>query len=170
MPRGSAPIKKDKAVVERMKKRLREKEPYKRAVATQKIKKQREGKGRNIFVEAQLRALQKPGTTAVMNDGIVTGVRDAQNRLTGYDASEIMQRMMAKTGKDRPSATERRLLALEQQLSAVPTTPEAPAPTTVKRTELAQEIEAERARRRKLGLSPLGNRSLLSNTSTLGAS
>ena len=34
--------------------------------------------------------------------------------------------------------------------------------------ELAQKIEAERARRRKLGLSPLGNRSLLSNASTLG--
>jgi len=169
MPRGSAPIKKDRAVVERMKSNLREKQG--RKVVTKRIREQQKDKKiTSPIVSAQLRALQKRGTTAVMNDGRVTGVRDAQKRLTGYDASEIMQRMMAKTGKDRPSATERRLLALEQQLSAAPTTPEAPTPTTVKRTELAQEIEAERARRRKLGLSPLGNRSLLSNTSTLGAS
>lgn len=169
MPRGSAPIKKDRAVVERMKGKLREKQG--RKVVTKKIREQqRDKKITSPIVSAQLRALQKRGTTAVTNDGIVTGVRDAQNRLTGSDVAEIQKRMLAKTGKDRPSATERRLLALEQQLSAAPTTPEAPAPTTVKRTELAQEIEAERARRRKLGLSPLGNRSLLSNTSTLGAS
>lgn len=139
-----------------------------REKATSKIREQREGKGRNIFVERQLKELQKPGAKAVYNNGIVTGVRDAKGRLTGYDVAEIEKRMQEKMNKDRPSATERRLLALEQQISATPTKPKDPAPTTVKRSDLAQKIEAERARRRKLGLSPLGNRSLLSNASTLG--
>jgi hypothetical protein len=141
-----------------------------REKTTQKIKDQRKGKGKNVFIDAQLKALQKPGTTAVMNNGIVTGVRDAQGRLTGYDVAQIRQRMLDKMSRGKLSPNQRRLLALEQRQAAATSAPATVAPTIVKRTELAEEIEAERARRRRLQLTPLGNRSLLSNTSTLGAS
>jgi hypothetical protein len=141
-----------------------------REKTTQTIKNQRKGKGKNVFIDAQLKALQKPGTTAVMNNGIVTGVRDAQGRLTGYDVAQIRQRMLDKMSRGKLSPNQRRLLALEQRQAAATSAPATVAPTIVKRTELAEEIEAERARRRRLQLTPLGNRSLLSNTSTLGAS
>ena len=168
MPRGSAPIKTKKSTMERFKERQRERIGRKKSAA--QIRKQREGKGRNIFVEKQLKELRKPGATAVMNNGIVTGVRDAQGRLTGYDVAQIRQRMLDKMSRGKLSPNQRRLLALEQRQAAATSAPATVAPTIVKRTELAEEIEAERARRRRLQLTPLGNRSLLSNTSTLGAS
>ena len=109
--------------------------------------------------------LSKAGSKAVFDSrtGRVSGVYDSLGRLTGRDpaaeAREERERMN-EGGGGAPSPVIKPEEEEEEK---------ATLGKKVIRSDLAKEIEAERLRRRKSGMTQLGNRTLLSTSSRLGA-
>lgn len=104
--------------------------------------------------------LNKEGSRAVYDKrtGRVSGVYDSLGRLTGRDPEAEEREARANIGRgDGP----RPIIKPEEEEQAT-------LGKKVIRTDLTKEIEAERIRRRKAGLTQLGNRTLLSSNSTLG--
>ena len=106
--------------------------------------------------------LSKEGSRAVYDKrtGRVSGVYDSLGRLTGRDFEAEEREAKANIGRDNGP---RRIIKPEEEEE------KATLGKKVIRTDLTKEIEAERIRRRKAGLTQLGNRTLLSSNSTLGA-
>lgn len=109
--------------------------------------------------------LSKAGSRAVFDSrtGRVSGVYDSLGRLTGRDpaaeAREERERMN-EGGGGAPSSVIKPEEEEEEK---------AKLGKKVIRSDLAKEIEAERLRRRKSGMTQLGTRTLLSTSSRLGA-
>jgi len=105
--------------------------------------------------------LSQTGSRAVVDKrtGRISGVYDSLGRLTGRDpiAEARAERMneAASAAKVMPEDEEEKERATLGK--------------KVIRSDLTKEIEAERIRRRKAGLTQLGNRTLLSTSSQLGA-
>ncbi len=110
--------------------------------------------------------LSKAGSRAVFDSrtGRVSGVYDSLGRLTGRDpaaeAREERERMN-EGGGGAPSSVIKPEEEEEEE--------KAKLGKKVIRSDLAKEIEAERLRRRKSGMTQLGTRTLLSTSSRLGA-
>lgn len=110
--------------------------------------------------------LSKEGSRAVYDSrtGRVSGVYDSLGRLTGRDpaaeAREERERMN-EGGGGAPSPIVKPEEEEEEEKATLG--------KKVIRSDLAKEIEAERLRRRKSGMTQLGNRTLLSTSSRLGA-
>ena len=108
--------------------------------------------------------LSKEGSRAVYDKrtGRVSGVYDSLGRLTGRDLEAEEREARANIGRDDGP---RPIIKPEEEEEEE----QATLGKKVIRTDLTKEIEAERIRRRKAGLTQLGNRTLLSSNSTLGA-
>lgn len=108
--------------------------------------------------------LSKPGSRAVYDKrtGRVSGVYDSLGRLTGRDPEAEEREARANIGSnDGP-----RIIPKEEEEEEEE---QATLGKKVIRSDLAKEIEAERLRRSAAGMRQLGNRTLLSSNSTLGA-
>ena len=110
--------------------------------------------------------LSKAGSRAVFDSrtGRVSGVYDSLGRLTGRDpAAEAREERekMNEGGGGAPSSVIKPEEEEEEE--------KAKLGKKVIRSDLAKEIEAERLRRRKSGMTQLGTRTLLSTSSRLGA-
>ena len=103
--------------------------------------------------------LSQAGSKAVVDKrtGRISGVYDSLGRLTGRDpAAEARAERMNEAG------SAARIMPEDEEEE------QATLGKKVIRSDLTKEIEAERIRRRKAGLTQLGNRTLLSSNSTLG--
>jgi len=105
--------------------------------------------------------LSKEGSRAVYDSrtGRVSGVYDSLGRLTGRDPAAEAR---AEREQMRDGGGPRPIIKPEEEEE------QATLGKKVIRSDLTKEIEAERIRRRKAGLTQLGNRTLLSSNSTLG--
>jgi len=104
--------------------------------------------------------LSQAGSRAVVDKrtGRISGVYDSLGRLTGRDPEAE-----ARAERMNEAGSAARIMPEEEEEE------QATLGKKVIRSDLAKEIEAERIRRSSAGLRQLGNRTLLSSNSTLGA-
>ena len=104
--------------------------------------------------------LSQAGSRAVVDKrtGRISGVYDSLGRLTGRDPEAE-----ARAERMNEAGSAARIMPEDEEEE------QATLGKKVIRSDLAKEIEAERIRRSSAGLRQLGNRTLLSSNSTLGA-
>lgn len=104
--------------------------------------------------------LSQAGSRAVVDKrtGRISGVYDSLGRLTGRDPEAE-----ARAERMNEAGSAARIMPEEEEEE------QATLGKKVIRSDLTKEIEAERIRRSSAGLRQLGNRTLLSSNSTLGA-